>query len=31
MLGEDGGEEGYECAELVSSPSVAHVRLAKAG
>jgi hypothetical protein len=27
----DGGLEGYECAELVSSPSVAHVRLAKAG
>ncbi|MEY2405231.1 MAG: hypothetical protein QOG39_147 [Acidimicrobiaceae bacterium] len=27
----DRGLEGYECTELVSSPSVAHVRLAKAG
>jgi hypothetical protein len=27
----DGGLEGYECTALVSSPSVAHVRLAKAG
>src|SRR5713101_297404 len=24
----DGGPDGYECVELVSSPSVAHVRLA---
>jgi hypothetical protein len=23
----DGGPDGYECVELVSSPSVAHVRL----
>jgi dihydrofolate reductase len=26
----DGGPHGYECAELVSSPSVAHVRLSRA-
>ncbi len=25
----DGGPEGYECVELVASPSVAHVRLAR--
>ena len=25
----DGGPEGYECVELVSSPSVTHVRLAR--
>jgi dihydrofolate reductase len=28
---EDGGPDGYECVEYVGSPSVAHVRLAKAG
>jgi dihydrofolate reductase len=27
----DGGAEGYECVELVSSPSVVHVRLARTG
>jgi dihydrofolate reductase len=27
----DGGPEGYECVELVSSPSVVHVRLSRAG
>ena len=27
----DGGPDGYECVELVSSPSVAHVRLASTG
>lgn len=26
----DGGPDGYECVELASSPSVAHVRLARA-
>ena len=26
----DGGPDGYEVVELVSSPSVAHVRLARA-
>jgi hypothetical protein len=26
----DRGPAGYECVELVSSPSVAHVRLARA-
>lgn len=26
----DGGPEGYECVEFVSSGSVAHVRLARA-
>jgi dihydrofolate reductase len=26
----DGGPDGYECVEFVSSPSVAHVRLARA-
>jgi hypothetical protein len=25
----DGGPDGYECVELVSSPSVAHVRFAR--
>jgi hypothetical protein len=25
----DGGPHGYECVELVSSPSAAHVRLAR--
>ena len=25
----DGGPEGYECVELVSSPSVAHVRVSR--
>jgi hypothetical protein len=25
----DGGPEGYECVEFVSSPSVAHVRLSR--
>jgi hypothetical protein len=25
----DGGLHGYECVELVSSPSAAHVRLAR--
>jgi hypothetical protein len=25
----DGGPQGYGCVELVSSPSVAHVRFAK--
>jgi dihydrofolate reductase len=25
----DGGPTGYECVELVSSPAVAHVRLAR--
>ena len=27
----DGGPDGYECVELVSSPSVAHVRLSRTG
>jgi dihydrofolate reductase len=27
----DGGPEGYECVELVSSPSVVHVRFARVG
>ncbi|MEA2704703.1 MAG: hypothetical protein QOD63_2648 [Actinomycetota bacterium] len=27
----DGGPEGYECVELVSSPSAVHVRLSRAG
>jgi dihydrofolate reductase len=27
----DGGPRGYECVEVVSSPSVAHVRLARTG
>jgi hypothetical protein len=26
----DGGPDGYECVELVSSPSVAHVRFSRA-
>lgn len=26
----DGGPDGYECVELVSSGTVAHVRLARA-
>jgi hypothetical protein len=26
----DGAPSGYECTELVSSPAVAHVRLARA-
>jgi hypothetical protein len=25
----DGGQRGYECVELVSSPAAAHVRLAR--
>jgi dihydrofolate reductase len=25
----DGGPDGYQCVELVSSPSVAHVRMAR--
>ncbi|MGH9216475.1 MAG: hypothetical protein ACRDZS_09485, partial [Acidimicrobiales bacterium] len=25
----DGGPEGYECVEFVSSPAIAHVRLAR--
>jgi dihydrofolate reductase len=25
----DGGPDGYECVELVSSPAVAHVRFAR--
>jgi len=27
----DGGPEGYECVEIVSSPSVAHVRIVRTG
>jgi dihydrofolate reductase len=27
----DGGPDGYECAEFVSSPSVAHFRFSRAG
>lgn len=27
----DGGPQGYKCVELVSSPSVAHVRFARKG
>lgn len=26
----DGGPHGYECTELVSSPSVAHTRISRA-
>jgi dihydrofolate reductase len=27
----DGGPDGYECAEFVSSPSVAHFRFSRSG
>lgn len=27
----DGGAQGYECVELVSTPAAAHVRLARTG
>jgi dihydrofolate reductase len=27
----DGGPDGYECVELISSPSVAHVRISRNG